>query len=65
MYRMFKRSNRPTYYIENTNTGEQRSLGTADREEAQRLFNAQIEARQNPAMPCLRVNILVGIQTAK
>jgi integrase len=49
-YRMFKRRNRPTFYLENTITGEQKSLGTADEEKAQRLLNAQNEARQNPAM---------------
>lgn len=47
---MFKRANRPTFYIENTITGEQKSLGTADRETAQRLLNAQNEARHNPTM---------------
>ena len=50
IFRMFKRANRPTFYIENTNTGEQKSLGTSDREKAQRLLNAQNEARHNPAM---------------
>jgi hypothetical protein len=50
IFRMFKRANRPTFYIENTITGEQKSLGTPDRETAQRLLNAQNEARHNPAM---------------
>jgi hypothetical protein len=49
-YRMFKRRNRPTFYIENTITGEQKSLGTADEGKAQRLLNAQNEARHNSAM---------------
>jgi len=47
---MFKRANRPTFYIENTNTGEQKSLGTSDRDKAQRLLNAQNEARHNSTM---------------
>jgi hypothetical protein len=50
IFRMFKRANRPTFYFENTITGEQKSLGTADEKTAQRLLNAQNEARQNPAM---------------
>ena len=45
-YRLFKRRNRPTYYIENTDTGEQKSLGTADKQEARRLFNAHLEAKR-------------------
>jgi hypothetical protein len=49
-FRMFKRANRPTFYIENTITGEQKSLGTTDETTAQRLLNAQNEARHNPEM---------------
>jgi hypothetical protein len=50
IFRMFKRANRPTFYVENTITGEQKSLGTSDKETAQRLLNAANEARHNPTM---------------
>jgi len=47
---MFKRRNRPNYFIEDTETGEQRSLGTADEATAQRLLDAENQARQNPSL---------------
>lgn len=49
-YRMFKRQNRPNYYIQNNSTREQHCLGTSDREEAQRLLDAANQARQAPAL---------------
>jgi hypothetical protein len=48
-YRMFKRGNN-YYYIQNNQTREQRSLGTTDKEEAQRLLDAENQARQTPAL---------------
>lgn len=47
---MFKRRNRPNYFIENTETGDQRSLGTADKATAQRLLDAENQARQTPSL---------------
>jgi hypothetical protein len=49
-YRMFKRKNRPNYYIQNNATREQRCLGTSDKNEAQRLLDAANQARQAPAL---------------
>jgi hypothetical protein len=49
-YRMFKRRNRPNYYIQNNSTREQRCLGTSDINEAQRLLDAANQARQAPAL---------------
>lgn len=45
-FRMFKRKGRECYYIQDNQTGVQRSLGTADKEEAQRLLQAENEARK-------------------
>jgi hypothetical protein len=47
---MFKRKNRPNYYIQNNATREQRCLGTSDKNEAQRLLDAANQARQAPAL---------------
>ena len=47
---MFKRNNRPNYYIQNNATREQRCLGTSDKEEAQRLLDAANQERQTPAL---------------
>ena len=49
-YRMFRRKNRPSYYIQNNHTGDQRSLNTADRKQAERLLHAANEAREAPAL---------------
>lgn len=49
-YRMFKRKNRPNYFIQNNSTREQRCLGTSDKIEAQRLLDAANQARQAPAL---------------
>jgi hypothetical protein len=47
-FRMFKR--RGVYYIQNNQTGEQKSLRTADKNEAKRLFEARNQARQPAAL---------------
>ena len=47
---MFKRKDRPNYYIENNSTREQRCLHTSDKHEAKRLLDAANQARQTPAM---------------
>jgi hypothetical protein len=49
-YRMFKRKDRPNYYIQNNSTREQRCLHTSDKNEAKRLLDAANQARQTPAM---------------
>ena len=49
-YRMFKRKNRPNYFIQNNATREQRCLGTSDQDEAQRVLDAANQARQAPAL---------------
>lgn len=43
---MFRRKGRESYYIQDNQTGEQRSLGTSNKEEAQRLLQAENEARR-------------------
>jgi integrase len=49
-YRLFQRKNRGGYYyIQNNQTGEQRSLGTTDKGEAKRLFSAENQANSSPA----------------
>jgi len=57
-YRMFKRRNRPFYYIQNYATGEQSSLGTADKKEARKLLDAKNQERQTPALNHQRDDIL-------
>ncbi|MCI0744798.1 MAG: tyrosine-type recombinase/integrase [Verrucomicrobia subdivision 3 bacterium] len=47
-YWLFKRGS--TYYVEDAQTGQQTSLGTTDKREAERLRNAKIEAAQQPAL---------------
>ena len=47
-YRMYKRGN--VYYIQNNQTREQRSLGTTDKETAQKLLDTENQARQAPAL---------------
>jgi hypothetical protein len=49
-YRMFQRTGRQNYYIQNNATREQRCLDTSDRNEAQRLLDAANQARQMPAL---------------
>ena len=49
-YRMFKRKNRPNYYIQNNSTREQRCLGTSDKQEAQRILDVENQAQQTPAL---------------
>jgi hypothetical protein len=43
-FRLFRR--RGIYYSEDTETGEQKSLGTADKNTAQRLLHSQTESAQ-------------------
>lgn len=49
-YRLFKRSNRPNYFIQDNRTGVQTSLGTADKDEAKRLLDAKNHAHQSTAL---------------
>jgi integrase len=49
-YRMYKREKTGVYYIENNRTHQQRSLRTMDEDEAQRLLDAENQARQTPAL---------------
>jgi hypothetical protein len=49
-YRMFRRKGRQNFYIQNNATREQRCLGTSNPEEAQRLLDAENQARQVPAL---------------
>ena len=49
-YRMYKRKRTGVFYIENNSTREQRSLGTTDKEQAKRLFDAENQAQQAPAL---------------
>jgi hypothetical protein len=48
-YRLFRR-NKTHYYLENNETGEQKSLGTTDPREAKKLLNAANDAHQMPAL---------------
>ena len=48
--RHLRTNDRPNYFIEDTETGEQRSLGTADEATAQRLLDAENQSRQNPSL---------------
>lgn len=50
-YRMFKRKDRGNiYYIQENGANNPKSLGTTDRDEAQRLLDAENQARQTPAL---------------
>ena len=49
VYRLFRR-NKTNYYLQNNETGEQKSLGTSDPQEAQKLLNAANDARQTPTL---------------
>jgi integrase len=48
-YRMFRKAS-GIYFIENRVTGQQKSLKTRDKEAAVRIFNAQNEAHEQPAI---------------
>jgi len=52
-FRIFPRNG--MYYSEDTETGKQKSLHTRDRDDAQRLVNAQNEAAKNPAFLNLQI----------
>ena len=43
-FRMYRSSKSGYYYWQDNDTGKQGTLGTADKREAQRLFNAKNEA---------------------
>lgn len=47
-YRAFRRGS-GTYYCEDTQTGQQQSLATKDKQEASRLVHARNEGEQHPA----------------
>ena len=49
-YRLFKRQRNGVYLIQNNSTGEQRSLRTKDKDEANRLLEAENNARKSPAL---------------
>ncbi len=49
-FRLFKRNRSGVYYIQNNSTGEQRSLGTKDREAAKLLWECENNARKAPAL---------------
>ena len=59
-YRMFRRG--AVYWIQDNQTRKQESLGTKDRTEATRLFNARNEAHRQPVinMQIARAYLLVG-----
>ncbi len=46
-YRMYLRNG--TYYVQDNQTGQQKSLGTTDKNQAKRLLHAYNETRQSPA----------------
>jgi len=48
-YRIFLR-NKTHYYLQNNETGEQKSLGTTDLREANKLLNAANDAHQMPSL---------------
>ena len=48
-YRLYRRGHNGRYYIQDNTTGKQESLGTSNRAEASRLFNAKNEASYQPA----------------
>jgi integrase len=54
-YRMFKRKDRPNYYIQNNSTREQHCLGTSDKIEAKRLLDIKNQKNQSAAL-----NLLLG-----
>ena len=65
-YRMFLRGT--VHWVQDNTTGKQESLGTGDRAEAKRLFNAKNEAHRQPIinMQIARAYLLVGDpETAK
>ena len=47
-YRAFRRG-WGTYYCEDTQTGQQQTLGTTDKQEASRLVHAKNEGEHHPA----------------
>jgi hypothetical protein len=49
-YRLFERKRSGVFYIQNNSTGEQRSLGTKDKEVAKRLWESENHARKSPAL---------------
>jgi integrase len=49
-YRMFKRKDRPNYYIQNNSTREQHCLGTSDKIQAKRLLDAKNQENQSAAL---------------
>jgi hypothetical protein len=60
-YRMYLRG--AVYWIQDNVTGKQESLGTKDRSETRRLFNARNEAHRQPIinMQIARAYLLVGV----
>lgn len=49
-YRLYKRGRTGSYYLQNNHTKEQRSLRTSDKATAERLLNAENEAREPGAL---------------
>jgi integrase len=59
-YRMFRRGN--VFWAQNNETGKQESLGTKNRDEAQRLLHAKNEAQRQPLinLQIARAYLIVG-----
>jgi hypothetical protein len=49
-FRLYRRKNGGRFYLQDSTTGKQESLGTADRAEALRVLHARNEAERQPAM---------------
>lgn len=49
-FRLYRRGGNARYYVQDNVSGKQESLGTSDRAEALRLFNAKNEAAYQPAL---------------
>jgi integrase len=50
LFRLYRRGNTGNYYLQNSQTREQRSLGTKNRQEALKLLFAENQAAQAPAL---------------
>ncbi len=61
-FRMFLWKKRNAYYSQDNTTGEQKTLGTADKKEAARQLHALNEVSRNPtiAIPMVRAYMLMN-----
>lgn len=62
-YRIFRRGK--IWYLEHDATGKQTSLHTRDKQEAQRILNAQYEAHQNPSANLQIARIYMNVADEK